>query len=77
MENIVALAEEQKGLDLVQALAECKDLLLHWGGHPVGVGLSIINEANVEEFTKRFLRAVKNQLGDEPQDSIHGNRRFY
>ena len=58
-----------KGLDLVVALAECKDLLLHWGGHPVAVGLSI-KEANVEEFTKRFLRAVKNQLGDEPQDSI-------
>ena len=58
-----------KGLDLVVALAECKDLLLHWGGHPVAVGLSI-KEANVEEFTKRFLIAVKNQLGDEPQDSI-------
>ena len=58
-----------KGLDLVVALAECKELLLHWGGHPVAVGLSI-KEASVEEFTKRFLRAVKNQLGDEPQDSI-------
>ena len=58
-----------KGLDLVVALAECKDLLLHWGGHPVAVGLSI-KEASVEEFTKRFLRAVKNQLGDKPQDSI-------
>ena len=42
---------------------------MHWGGHPVAVGLSI-KEANVEEFTKRFLRAVKNQLGDEPQNSI-------
>jgi len=58
-----------KGLDLVVALAECKELLLHWGGHPVAVGLSI-KEASVEEFTKRFLRAVKNQLGDKPQDSI-------
>ena len=58
-----------KGLDLVVALAECKELLLHWGGHPVAVGLSI-KEASVEEFTKRFLRAVKNQLGDEPKDSI-------
>jgi len=51
-----------KGLDLVQALAECKNLLLHWGGHPVAVGLSIVKE-NLEEFTKAFLTAVKSQIG--------------
>ena len=51
-----------KGLDLVQALAKCKNLLLHWGGHPVAVGLSIVKE-NLEEFTKAFLTAVKSQIG--------------
>ena len=53
-----------KGLDLVQALAECKSLLLHWGGHPVAVGLSIVKE-NLEEFTKAFLTAVKTQIGTQ------------
>ena len=53
-----------KGLDLVQTLAECKSLLLHWGGHPVAVGLSIVKE-NLEEFTKAFLTAVKTQIGTQ------------
>ena len=53
-----------KGLDLVQALAECKSLLLHWGGHPVAVGLSIVKE-NLEQFTKAFLTAVKTQIGTQ------------
>ena len=56
-----------KGLDLVQALAECKSLLLHWGGHPVAVGLSILEE-HLEEFTKSFLTAVKNQIGNQPPE---------
>ena len=56
-----------KGLDLVQALAECKSLLLHWGGHPVAVGLSILEE-HLEEFTKSFLTAVKTQIGNHPPE---------
>ena len=56
-----------KGLDLVKALAECKNLLLHWGGHPVAVGLSIVKE-NLEEFTKAFLTAVKTQIGTHTPD---------
>jgi single-stranded-DNA-specific exonuclease len=56
-----------KGLDLVQALAECKSLLLHWGGHPVAVGLSILEE-HLEEFTKSFLTAVKAQIGNQPPE---------
>jgi len=56
-----------EGLDLVQALAECKNLLLHWGGHPLAVGLSIVKE-NLEEFTKAFLTAVKSQIGTRNTD---------
>ncbi len=51
----------------MQALAECKDLLLHWGGHPLAVGLSIVKE-NLEEFTKAFLTAVKSQIGTRNTD---------
>ena len=54
-----------KGLDLVLALAACKDLLLHWGGHPVAVGLSI-KEDNLNNFTKRFISEVSKQIGETP-----------
>ena len=58
-----------KGLDLVLALAECKDLLLHWGGHPVAVGLSI-NESHLEEFTKRFISSVDKQIGKAKREPV-------
>ena len=56
-----------KGLDLVQALSQCKNFLLHWGGHPIAVGLSI-SEENLEEFTKNFLIAVEKQIGTNAPD---------
>ena len=56
-------------LDLVLALAECKDLLLHWGGHPVAVGLSI-NESHLEEFTKRFISSVDKQIGKAKREPV-------
>ena len=58
-----------EGLDLVHALAECKDLLMHWGGHPVAVGLSL-NESNLEEFTERFIRGVRKQIGNTRKESV-------
>lgn len=53
-----------KGLDLVSALAKCQDLLSHWGGHPVAVGLSL-QEKNLTEFKKRFIDTVSEQIGSE------------
>ena len=58
-----------KGLDLVLALAACKDLLLHWGGHPVAVGLSI-KEDNLNNFTKRFISEVSKQIGATPSEPV-------
>ena len=58
-----------EGVDLVLALADCKDLLLHWGGHPVAVGLSI-DETHLEEFTNRFITAVNKQIGKTERETI-------
>ena len=58
-----------EGVDLVLALADCKDLLLHWGGHPVAVGLSI-DETHLQEFTNRFITAVNKQIGKTERETI-------
>ncbi|MDA8990697.1 single-stranded-DNA-specific exonuclease RecJ [Opitutales bacterium] len=52
-----------KGLDLVKALAECQNLLTHWGGHPVAVGLSI-KEKDLSAFKKKFVDVVSQLMGD-------------
>ena len=46
-----------QGLNLVDALSQCQELLTHWGGHPVAVGLSLQNE-NIESFTKAFVESI-------------------
>ena len=42
---------------------------MHWGGHPVAVGLSL-NESNLEEFTERFIRGVRKQIGNTRKESV-------
>jgi len=51
-----------QGLNLVDALSQCQDLLTHWGGHPVAVGLSLETE-NLELFTKAFVDSIENLSG--------------
>jgi single-stranded-DNA-specific exonuclease len=46
-----------QGLNLIEALSQCQDLLTHWGGHPVAVGLSLQTE-NIELFTKAFVDSI-------------------
>ena len=46
-----------QGLNLVEALSQCQDLLTHWGGHPVAVGLSLETK-NIELFTKAFVDSI-------------------
>jgi len=48
------------GINLVQILHQCKEHLLHWGGHPVAVGLSL-HEENMDSFTKAFIEAIFEQ----------------
>ena len=46
------------GIDLVAVLEKCDDLLDHWGGHPMAVGVSLL-PANVEAFRERFAQAIE------------------
>ncbi len=45
------------GLNLVEVLEKCDDLLENWGGHPLAVGVSL-PRGNVDTFQERFARTV-------------------
>lgn len=44
-------------VNLVEILQRCTDLLGHWGGHPMAVGVSLQAE-EVEAFTQRFVESL-------------------
>ena len=52
------------GVDMVEALSRCQDLLTHWGGHPAAVGLGMPKE-NLSSFEKAFIQAVRDLVGDK------------
>lgn len=51
------------GVDLIAALEACASQLVHWGGHPAAVGLSM-EPARVPELRERFNEALREQLCD-------------
>lgn len=51
------------GINLVDVLAECSDLLTSWGGHPMAVGISM-PAGNVAAFRERFNALVAARMGD-------------
>ena len=50
-----------KGLSLMDALSECSDLLIEYGGHELAAGLSI-ERKNLEAFTDRFNAYAENHI---------------
>lgn len=46
------------GVNLVEVLGTCADLLEGWGGHPMAVGVSV-HTSLIEEFRTRFAEAVQ------------------
>jgi single-stranded-DNA-specific exonuclease len=52
------------GCDLMQALKECEDILLQYGGHAMAAGASLRKE-NIPAFRIRFNAAVAKQLTRE------------
>lgn len=52
------------GFHLCEALKECEDLLLRYGGHKYAAGLSI-DPKNLEEFAERFKEVSQRKLDEE------------
>lgn len=53
-----------KGMNLVEALASCKDLLVRFGGHELAAGLSV-RRSDVPEFRRRLNEFAKTHLSPE------------
>ena len=52
------------GFDLYKNLSTCKDLLPHFGGHPMAAGMSLPIE-NVEQLRERLIDLAFEQLSEE------------
>jgi single-stranded-DNA-specific exonuclease len=59
-------ARSVDGFDIYQAIEECSDLLVQFGGHPFAAGLSMEIE-KVPEFKKRFDEVVRKTI---PEDKL-------
>jgi single-stranded-DNA-specific exonuclease len=57
-------ARSVPGFDLYEALSECKDLLLQFGGHKYAAGLTMIPE-NLGAFQQRFEEVVSATIAEE------------
>lgn len=57
-----------EGFALCDAVSACCDLLTHYGGHPMAVGLSLMSE-NIELFRKRINEYARS-LGSMPCDRL-------
>ena len=53
-----------KGMNLVDALDHCKDMLVRFGGHELAAGLSVMR-CNIDEFRKRINDYAREQLTDD------------
>ena len=53
-----------KGFNLFEALENCKDLLLRFGGHELAAGLTL-PEKNIEEFIRKINEFAKSHIAEE------------
>ena len=53
-----------KGLNLVEALGYCEDLLVKYGGHELAAGLTV-KRGNLEEFCERINEYAREHLDEE------------
>lgn len=67
-ENAKASGRSVEGFALCDAVAECAELLTHFGGHPMAVGLSLASE-NIELFRKR-INEYANSIDSMPFDAL-------
>lgn len=58
-----------EGFDLHEAVSECADMLIKFGGHEMAIGLSI-DEDKIEEFTKKLNEIAENKNVRELQPTL-------
>lgn len=67
-------ARSIRGFNIYDALKECEDLLIQFGGHEYAAGLTLAEE-NIEAFRLKFNRIVNQRLADkefEPELLVDG-----
>lgn len=57
------------GMNLVEALASCSDLLLKFGGHELAAGLSI-ERKNLPEFIRRMNEYARTHLNESDRETV-------
>ncbi|OCX51419.1 single-stranded-DNA-specific exonuclease RecJ [Mucilaginibacter sp. PPCGB 2223] len=62
--HVAGSARSVVGFDLYEALCDCSDLLIQFGGHKYAAGLTMAPE-NVEAFSQRFEQVVNATITDE------------
>lgn len=71
-------ARSIKGFNLYEAIYQCKEYLLAFGGHFAAAGLSMLPE-NVEKFTEKFEAVVTENVTDDmliPEITIDATLNF-
>ena len=59
----------QVGFSIYDALTECKDTLIQFGGHELAAGLSILEE-NIQKFTDEFEEVATKRSKDLKEQII-------
>jgi single-stranded-DNA-specific exonuclease len=59
-------ARTLRGINVLQALHDCKDLLLGYGGHKMAAGLTL-SPSNLDAFVAGFDRAIGQAILEKPQ----------
>lgn len=59
-----------KGVNLVDALASCSDILAKYGGHELAAGLTV-NRENLEEFKKRINDYVRENTAEGQGEVVY------
>ncbi len=62
--KVTGSARSVKNFDLYEAVYECRDLLIQFGGHKYAAGLTMLPE-NVDAFRNRFDEVVSARITDE------------
>ena len=72
-EHLVASARSPGSFNLIQAISQCADLLVRYGGHAAAAGFTV-RRAHFEDLSQRLLQIARADVGlfePEPMLEIH------